>query len=232
MAIPPEGTMSAKDGGKPQGIPSVDWDPPLESGVASSEAHALASQRARESRGQPGPSVMAPGIRDHYIADRFPGLARCGGDLEEVAQIIAGARLYFEERKTDRALELLDLAIEQSPFDEPLRLARLEIAFLVRDAALYVTLAREFQAVRRASPAWPEIARLGRALAPDEPLFGAKQGQRSYEHYGPWPQMPNWINASYDMTPEVLAADYHRLMARTAPAAADSMTGVATRKRR
>jgi hypothetical protein len=224
--------MTAKNPESQNHAEPFEWDDPLESISPSSEGHALASRTARDARGKPGASVLPPGVRDHYIADRFPGLAQNGGDLEEIARIIAGARLYFEERKTDRALELLDLAIEQCPFDEPLRLARLEIAFLLRDAPLYVALAREFKSVRGSTAAWPEIARLGRALAPSEPMFGAKQGQRSYEHYGPWPQMPNWINASYDMTPEVLAADYHRLMARSAPQPAGPQARVATKKKR
>jgi len=54
--------------------------------------------------------------------------------------------------------------------------------------------------------AWCEITRLGRVLAPAEPLFGAKQGERTFERYGPWPQLPNWLNASWDLTSEVLAA--------------------------
>jgi hypothetical protein len=192
-----------------------EWDPPVASGSASLVGHALLLSEAQGA--SPDPKGLAPTVRDHYIADRFPGLAQCGGDLQEVALIIGGARLYFDEGKTDRALELLDLAIEQCPFDEPLRLARLEIAFLLRDAPLYTALAREFQRVHGGSVAWPEVARLGRAVAPSEPIFGAKQSDRAHEHYGPWPDTPNWINASWDLTPEVLAADYHRLMARTAP---------------
>ncbi len=223
--------MSKRDSHPYKAPEGFEWDAPLESNTPSSTGHALASQNARDARDS-ATAKAPPGIRDDYIADRFPGLAQSGGDLEKTTLVIAGARLYFEERKTDRALELLDLAIQQSPFDEPLRLARLEIAYLLRDAALYTELAREFQAVHGGSAAWPEITRLGRALAPAEVLFGAKQGQRAYEHYGPWPQMPNWINASYDMTPEVLAADYHRLMARSAPAVREQPVRIATTKKR
>jgi hypothetical protein len=56
--------------------------------------------------------------------------------------------------------------------------------------------------------------RLGRAVAPDEPLFTAGAGARPHEHYGPWPNLPNWIQASWDLTAEVLAADFHRAMLR------------------
>ena len=186
------------------------WDEPL---VWSSLPAASRSQ----------PMARAPEVRDRYIADRFPGVAKCGLDLEKVPRVIAAARHYFDEGKTDRALELLDLAIQQSPFDEPLRLARLEVAYLLRDALLFTELAREFYLVRGLGLAWCEITRLGRALAPAEAFFGASQDARPYDQYGPWPQMPNWLNASWDLTPEILAADYHRLMARNAPAQGTQM---------
>jgi hypothetical protein len=190
------------------------WDEPVAWVSLSPENQAMVSgDRDAAGHARPAP----PGIRDQYIADRFPGVARCGADLENVALVVAGARLYFDEGKTDRALELLDLAVQQRPFDEPFRLARLEIAYLLRDAPLYTALAAEFLRVRGIGLAWCEITRLGRALAPSEAIFGAKQRERAYDHYGPWPQMPNWLNASWDLTPEVLAADYHRLMALTAP---------------
>jgi hypothetical protein len=164
--------------------------------------------------------VPPPGIRDRYIAARFPGLARCGEDLEKVELVIEGARVYFDEGKTDLALEMLDLAIGQCPFSRPLRLARLGIAFLLRDAALYTALAKEFRRVHPARDEWLEIARLGRAVAPAEMIFGAKQGERAHEHYGPWPHLPNWLLASRDRTCAVLAADYHRAMAHRAPQSA------------
>jgi hypothetical protein len=192
-----------------------EWDAPLGSISRSAAGEALVSLDA--SGDGAATKALPPSVRDHYIADRFPGLASSGGDLEQIALVIGGARLYFDEGKTDRALELLDLAIEQCPFDEPLQLARLEIAYLVRDAALYVRLAEEFRRIRGAGAAWSEVARLGRAMAPTATLFGAKQVERAHEHYGPWPDTPNWLNASWDLTPEVLAVDYHRLMARNAP---------------
>jgi hypothetical protein len=194
----------------------LEWDAPLS---------ALPPMAAL--RPVPSPIAPHPGVRDRYIAARFSGLAHCGADLEKVALVVEGARLYFDEHKTDRALELLDLAIKQCPLSEPLRLARLELAFLLRDAALYTALAAEFRRVHAASAAWAEIARLGRAVAPSETLFGAKQGDRAHEHYGPWPHMPNWLQASWDLTPDILAVDYHRAMAGTAPQSNDKTLRVA-----
>ena len=151
-------------------------------------------------------------IRDRYIGARFPGIARAAADLENPARVIKAARLFFEDGDLDSALELLDLAIEQDSRAEALWLAQLEIVFLTRDAARFVECARAFHAMHPASESWEEVARLGRALAPGEPLFGKESGPRGHEHYGPWPDLPNWIQASWDLTAEVVAADFHRLM--------------------
>ena len=160
---------------------------------------------------------LTPGrIRDRYIEARFPGVAKASADLEDAEKVIKAARLYFDEYKFNRALELLELAIMQSPGEELFRLAQLEIAFLRRDAALYVVLARRFRVERPASGEWAEVARLGRALLPAESLFGSRQAARAHDHYGPWPHTPNWIQAPWDLTAESLGADFHRAMTRRA----------------
>jgi hypothetical protein len=153
-------------------------------------------------------------IRDRYIGARFPGVARCGADLESVDRVIKAARLYFEEEQAHSALELLDLAIQETPHASPLRLARLEILFLTRASAGFIAAARSFRAAHPGNEAWDEIARLGRSIAPDEPLFGSASAPRDHEHYGPWPHLPNWIQAPWDLTAEVTAADFHRAIQR------------------
>jgi hypothetical protein len=151
-------------------------------------------------------------IRDRYIAARFPGVFRGSADLLESGYVVKVARHFFEEGHVDRAYELLSLAIEESQAALPLRLARLEIAFLARDVTAFTLLARHLQSLHPGIPEWADVMRLGRAIAPAEPLFGAGSGDRSDAHYGPWPAMPNWIQASWDLTHEVLAADFHRAM--------------------
>jgi hypothetical protein len=151
-------------------------------------------------------------IRDRYIGARFPGVAKCSTDLESAERVIKAARLYFEENRAAAGLELLELAIAECPRDASLRLARLEILYLVRDAAEFVETARDFRAALPAHDAWAEITRLGRALAPKEDLFGSKRGPRDHEHYGPWPHTPNWIQAPWDLTADVAAAEFHRAM--------------------
>ncbi len=150
-------------------------------------------------------------IRDRYIGARFPGAARGAADLESPERVIKSARLYFEDGHLETALELLDLAIDGSQ-DESLWLAQLEILFLARDAERFAERARAFRKRHEGSPHWIEVARLGRALAPEDALFGAKSGPRRHDHYGPWPHLPNWIQANWDLTSEVLASDFHRLL--------------------
>jgi hypothetical protein len=153
-------------------------------------------------------------IRDRYISARFHGVARCAADLESADKVIKSARLYFEEDESAAALELLELAIEEIPHESSLWLARLEILFLTRDRDAFVAGARAFREAHPANDAWTEIERLGRALAPGERLFGEVVAARDHEHYGPWPHLPNWIQAPWDLTAEVVAADFHRAMSR------------------
>ena len=151
-------------------------------------------------------------IRDRYIGARFPGVARGVADLESANGVIKAARHYFEDGRFETALELIELAIEEDARAESLWLAQLEILFLVRDPQRYVARAKEFRQAHPSSPHWTEVARLGLALAPEEKAFGPRRGPRVHDHYGPWPDLPNWIQASWDLTGEVLASDFHRLL--------------------
>ena len=155
-------------------------------------------------------------IRDRYVSVRFAGVARSAADLQDPVRVIKASRLAFEEGHPDSALELLELAIEQNPFEKSLWLAELEIAFLVRDAVRFVESARAFRAAQPKSAEWTEVERLGRALAPDDELFATHGGPRAHEHYGPWPHLPNWIQAPWDLTAEVVGADFRRAMLREA----------------
>src|SRR5260221_4227087 len=126
-------------------------------------------------------------IRDRYVSVRFAGVARSAADLQDAARVIKASRLAFEEGHPDSALELLELAIEQSPFEKSLWLAELEIAFLTRNAERFVESARAYQAAHPKSAEWAEVAHLGRALAPASDLFEGRSALRANEHYGPWP---------------------------------------------
>jgi len=164
------------------------------------------------------PSALDPRrrkIRDRYIAARFPGI-----DLQSAARVIKSARLYFEDDQPELAIELLDMAAQEVPHESPIWLARLELLFLMRDADGFVAAARAFKQSHPHHEAWSEVERLGRALIPGEALFGEKSGPRDHDHYGPWPHTPNWIQAPWDLTPEIAAADFHRSALRLAGRAA------------
>ena len=195
-------------------LPLIEWD---------GDRSRLAQPQAAANDEGEDPRRLEPRrrkIRDRYISARFPGVARNGADLESAARVVKAARLYFEEDDIDTALELLQLAIEEAPHESPLRLAQLELLFLARDRDAFVHAANAFADAHPGHEAWAEVARLGRAIAPDEALFGNSAGPREHDHYGPWPHLPNWIQAPWDLTGEVVAVDFHRAMARALPRAA------------
>ncbi len=177
--------------------------PALDRAIGAADRHALPSEeRAR--------------IRDRYITVRFAGAIRGTRDLQSPRTVIDAARHYFEEGKFERSRELLELAIEGSAHEESLRLAAIEIAFLTRDGDWLLELARGLREALPECSHWHEVQQLGRALLPAQALFGASPGLPSHEHYGPWPDTPNWIGASWDLTAEIRAADFHHAMMRTA----------------
>ena len=161
-------------------------------------------------------------IRERYVAARFPGVTRTLADLQSSDRVVKAARLYFEDEQPELAIELLEIAAQEAPHESPIWLARLEILFLMRDGERFVDAARAFRYAHAGHDAWPEVERLGRALVPGETLFGATSGPRDHEHYGPWPHTPNWIQAPWDLTAEVAAADFHRSAMRQAGRAAQS----------
>ena len=64
------------------------------------------------------PDARRGKLRDRYLAARFPGVARTVADLKATERVIQAARLYFEERKLDRAIDS-SLAIAQCPGRSP-----------------------------------------------------------------------------------------------------------------
>jgi hypothetical protein len=190
--------------------------PPRRPAPRAPALEALAWDGASEGP-SPRPSSVQARIRDRYIAARFPGAMRNASDLASPLRVIDVARLYFEEGESDCAHDLLEMAIEVSPRHAPLRLAQIEIAFLGRDGPRLLRAARGLHEALPQCPQWADVQRLGRALLPDEGLFGECSGARDHEHYGPWPDTPNWIGASWDLTGDVRAAEFHHAMTRTSP---------------
>ncbi|QJR10729.1 hypothetical protein DSM104443_01798 [Usitatibacter rugosus] len=163
-------------------------------------------------------------IRERYLAARFPGVLRSTTDLADTERIIKCARLLFEDGFASRAGELLDLVSEEHPESQPAWLANLEITFLDRNPERYVRLAHAFFRAHPESPDWPEVARLGRRVAPMHPRFAQSSAdQRDDEHIGPWPQMPNWIQANWDLTGELAASELRARLIGGAPMGSPSL---------
>jgi hypothetical protein len=165
----------------------------------------------------PAPSSRAQ-LRDRYIAARFCGIARGSADLRSPEAVIRAARLYFEEERGDLAIELLSIAEEESPGEASIVLARLELLYLCRERDEYERAARRFLEAHPGHEAWPAIARLGRKLEPASRLFASDGAADAADHYGPWPHLPNWIQAPWDLCAEVVAADFHRAVRALAAA--------------
>lgn len=191
--------------------------PPRRPASRMPDLEALDWDNAGDAASSARPSAGQVRIRDRYIAARFPGAMRNASDLASPLKVIDVARHYFEEGESDCAHELLEMAIEVSPRHTPLRLAQIEIAFLGRDGQRMLLAARGLHEALPQCPQWPDVQRLGWALLPGEGLFGEAPGARDHEHYGPWPDTPNWIGASWDLTGDVRAADFHHAMTRAAP---------------
>ncbi len=156
------------------------------------------------------PEAHRQKILERYLAARFAGVASRLEDLMDSTAIVKSARLLFEDGQSERAIELLAIAAQAHPADEATYLARLEILFLERDGVGYRRVAKEFAERHPASQQWPEIRELARGMGLDDAMF-RDQGVRenSFPQYGPWPGMPNWIQAPWDLTAEVTAAELH-----------------------
>ena len=148
-------------------------------------------------------------IRQRYFTVRFPGAPASAADGKDPAATIKAARLHFEDGDGERAVELLEFAIQTSPLEPRLWLALLEILFLERQSEVFVRAARAFRDRFPQAGEWPDVARLGWRLAPREPAFAAGRPvvKAADAHYGAWPEAPNWIEASWDLTAEVLAVE-------------------------
>jgi hypothetical protein len=203
----------------------IEWDGDRSRAAAPAAVEASASADAASNDddddgtlpGEFDPTTLEPRrrkIRERYISARFPGVVRTMSDMQSSDRVIKAARLYFEDDQPELADEKHERAAQEAPHESPLWLARLEILFLARDANGFLAAARAFRQVHPRHDAWPEVERLGRALVPGEPLFGETSGPRDHEHYGPWPHTPNWIQAPWDLTPEIAAADFHRSAVR------------------
>jgi hypothetical protein len=194
---------------------------PAQPAAAPAQATESTAMR-RPPRTKPTP-FMRQKSRDRYLAARFPGAKHSDADLANTEEVIKSARLLFEDGDAERACEWLAFASDANP-DEGLWLAQLEILFLKRNGENFTELAQEYHARFPESTHWGDVARLGARVTKNEPLFAGVQPQEisGDEHYGLWPQMQNWIQAPFDLTGDVLSAEFHAKMKGGGPSVAIS----------
>ncbi|HZZ92237.1 MAG TPA: hypothetical protein VFE23_06725 [Usitatibacter sp.] len=169
--------------------------------------------RLRTAPARPGPApapldTVRHRIRDRYISVRFAGLARGAADLENPTRVIKAAWLVYEDGEAEAALELLRLAIEQNDSEITLRLAELDLSCRARDGERFGRAAQGFREHFPDSPEWPEVARVGRRLAPGDSLFAPSAGKGADDG----PELPRWIQSPWEAAPAVDAVEFHRAM--------------------
>lgn len=109
----------------------------------------------------------------------------------------------------------MELVIRERPEREEFWLAHIEILFLARDETRFVEIVRRFLEAHPESPTHAEVAllwkRLRRASATG-PAAEAEPGEAAVrgDHYGPWPSLPDWIGAPWDLSAETWAAEIHQ----------------------
>jgi hypothetical protein len=158
----------------------------------------------------------ADDLRRRYIEERFPEISKGVIALDDPKSVIKAARLFYEDREIERAVELLQYAIERNPAEVKPWLALFEIYRLERLDAPYAALARRFEAQHGATPWWPKVQYFGREIDSGNKLY---QDFRGLETIGPRgaraastfdPIAENWLNAPMDFENEVLANDMRK----------------------
>lgn len=170
-----------------------------------------AAEGLAQAAGVPLTAFMRQRIRDRFLGSRFPGLPHDAEHLGRTDETIRAARVYLEEGDVGRACEWLDFASDANP-DERLWLAHLEILYVTRQAKAFAALAAQGRGRFPGSGNWEDVVSLGARLAPDDALFAAARTACSDNRYGAWPQTLNWIEAPFDLTSDLLAAEFHAAM--------------------
>ena len=107
-----------------------------------------------------------PRAREDYLRSRFPGVIRAAAALRDAHAVIDGARRFLGSGRADRALPLLELAIDGSPEDESLWLARMEVVAHVGTRSQFLGVVRDFLDVHPDSARIGEIVPLWKRFAP------------------------------------------------------------------
>lgn len=104
-------------------------------------------------------------LRDAYARARFPDVIVTSADLGDSGVVIDGARRCFGSGQLERALELLQIAIDEHPECEALWLARLELLGFAGAGTRFLEAVREFLDQHPDSEHFDEVVHFWRHLA-------------------------------------------------------------------
>jgi len=161
-------------------------------------------------------------LRRRYLEERFPEIASGTLDIANPDSVVKGARLLYEDGALPRAVELLQLALEEDPKAMKPWLALFEIFRLENLPGEFGTLAARFREHHGPSENWRKVQFIGREIDPPNPLYrddafdsletigypdAARTRAIAFD-----PLAENWLNAPMDFTSDALASELHRAL--------------------
>ncbi len=163
----------------------------------------LKSNSTLHNRGLNSPESRVRRLK--YMAERFPELGSGTVSIDDSASVINAARLYYDEKQADKAIELLTFGVEERPQQLALWLALFEVYRLENMAVPFTELATKFHVLFASSPEWPKVRHIGYELNPYEHLFaeaveGVLMGESPFDS-----MQDNWLNAPVDMSSHYFA---------------------------
>jgi len=162
----------------------------------------------------PGTDPVA--LRRRYIEERFPEIASGTIVPADPDSVVKAARLFYEDGALERAVELLQFAVEENPRTLKPWLALFEIFRLENLTGEFAELAGRFRQHHGTGDHWRKVQFIGREIAPGNLLY-REAAIDHLETIGPAaskkampvtfdPLAENWLNAPMDFTTEALAA--------------------------
>lgn len=124
---------------------------------------------AAESVGDDSDSAMADAVGG-YAGE--PAIDAIETDSDEM-DVLAEADVYLAYRRFDKAIELLNGALQNEPDRTDYKLKLLEVYSESEDVDGFVAQAEEMYAAigTEGGPVWDKVVQMGRRLTPDHPLF-------------------------------------------------------------
>jgi hypothetical protein len=155
-------------------------------------------------------------LRRRYLEERFPEIVNGTLALSDPASVVNAARLMYEDGAATRALELLQLAIENDPAPMAPWLALFEVYRLERLRGEYASLAVRFMERYQGTLEWRKVRFVGRDLDPGNPLYEDTEPALDFD-----PARENWLHAVHGGDAALAAELRGGLMAGAAVAEQD-----------